>query len=140
MYLYFDEGGYVIGYGSENEPGSVAVQAIPEEVDRYLGAYRYEGGAFIPDEARKAFLEQAWNAQQELDAITRWFNWYDQSVFNISALCGWGFPLTGISASWTGRPRKKPLEPMLCAPCLASRTSRRGRAASPLQKPRNMVE
>ena len=92
MYLYFDEGGYVIGYGSENEPGSVAVQAIPEEVDRYLGAYRYEGGAFIPDEARKAFLEQAWNAQQELDAITRWFNWYDQQCIQYQRSLRLGLP------------------------------------------------
>lgn len=79
MYLYFD-GDYVVGYGSDYEDGSVEVNSVPEEVDRYLGAYKYDRktGKYTPDEDRKSYLEGLWAAEISLNEVENWFRWYDQ--------------------------------------------------------------
>lgn len=78
MYIYLDDAGYIYGYGSEYEEGSVEVEAIPEEVDTYLGAYRYENGSYILDSSRKDALIVHQQLSAELDNLNRWFDWYDQ--------------------------------------------------------------
>ena len=78
MYIYLDQAGYVYGYGSEYEDGSVEVAAIPEEVDAYLGAYRYENGNYYLDSERKNSLIYQRQLSTELTELNRWFDWYDE--------------------------------------------------------------
>ena len=78
MYIYLDDNGYVYGYGSEYEEKSVEVACVPSEVDEFLGCYKYEGGQYILDEERKAYILQLQAYEKELNSLEEWFKWYDQ--------------------------------------------------------------
>lgn len=80
--MYFDENGYVYGYGSDYEEGSYKIDSIPPEVDRYLGAYKYDKDKdeFIPDNAKIAWLNRQWELERQINEIEQWFTWYDQQV------------------------------------------------------------
>lgn len=77
MYIYFDSNGYVYGYGSEYEKLSAEVDFVPEEVDRYLGAYKYIDGTFVADEGKKAKLDDIRTLESELMYLEQWFKNYD---------------------------------------------------------------
>lgn len=80
MYIYLDENGYIYGYGSDYEEGSYKIDEIPSEVDRYLGAYKFntETFEFEADEDKKNWKDQLIQKERELTQLTQWFNWYDQ--------------------------------------------------------------
>ena len=78
MYIYLDEKGYVYGYGSEYEENSFEVFSIPEEVDDFLGCYKYENREYILDENRKNYILSLKEAEREIDEIEEWFSWYDK--------------------------------------------------------------
>lgn len=78
MYIYLDEKGYVYGCGSEYEENSFEVPFIPEEVDAFLGCYKYENGEYILDENRKAYILQIQDYEKELVSLQDWFKWYDE--------------------------------------------------------------
>lgn len=80
MFLYFDNEGYVYGYGSDYEPGSYEILSIPTEVDQYLGAYKYnkDTNEFIPDENKKHYLDTVRMAEKNENQLLNWFSWYDQ--------------------------------------------------------------
>lgn len=80
MYIYLDSDNYIYGYGSDYEEGSYKVDNIPQEVDQYLGAYKFntETFEFEPDENKKNWLDQLRIKERELDQLIQWFNWYDQ--------------------------------------------------------------
>ena len=78
MHIYFDENGYINGYGSDATECSEEVSFIPPEVDAFLGCYKYENGEYILDENRKAWLEQLKANEAELSSLLSWFEWYDQ--------------------------------------------------------------
>lgn len=77
MYIYLDEKGYVYGYGSEYEENSFEVPFVPNEVDAFLGCYKYEDGKYILDENRKAYILELKDAEKELVSLEEWFKWYD---------------------------------------------------------------
>ena len=80
MYIYLDEKGYVYGYGSEYEENSYEVPFVPEEVDTFLGCYKYENGEYILDENRKAYILQTQAYERELVSLQDWFKWYDEQT------------------------------------------------------------
>lgn len=82
MYLYFDSEGYVYGYGSDPEDGSVEVDSVPEEVDQYLGAYFYDEktGKYTADEDKKAWLDDLMKSEREAESLEQWFTQYDAQV------------------------------------------------------------
>lgn len=80
MYIYFDEKGYVYGYGSEYEENSFEVPFVPEEVDAFLGCYKYENGEYILDENRKGYILQMQAYERELQSLDDWFKWYDEQT------------------------------------------------------------
>ena len=78
MYIYLDEKGYVYGYGSEYEENSFEVPFVPEEVDAFLGCYKYENGEYLLDENRKAYILQMQAYEKDLISLQDWFKWYDE--------------------------------------------------------------
>ena len=78
MYIYLDEKGYVYGYGSEYEENSFEVPFVSEEVDAFLGCYKYENGEYILEENRKAYILQTQAYEKELVSLQDWFKWYDE--------------------------------------------------------------
>lgn len=78
MYIYLDEKGYVYGYGSEYEENSFQVPFVPEEVDAFLGCYKYENGEYLLDENRKAYILSLRESEKELASLEEWFSWYDK--------------------------------------------------------------
>ncbi len=78
MYIYLDENDYVYGYGSEYEEKSVMVEAVPNEVDAFLGCYKYDNGEYVLDENRKAYILKTQVYEKELVALQEWFSWYDE--------------------------------------------------------------
>lgn len=80
MYIYLDEKGYVYGYGSEYEENSYEVPFVPEEVDAFLGCYKYENGEYFLDENRKAYILQMQAYEKDLQSLDEWFKWYDEQT------------------------------------------------------------
>ena len=78
MYIYLDEKCYVYGYGSEYEENSFQVPFVPEEVDAFLGCYKYENGEYLLDENRKAYILSLRESEKELASLEEWFTWYDK--------------------------------------------------------------
>ena len=78
MYIYLDGKGYVYGYGSEYEENSFEVEAVPSEVDAFLGCYKYENGEYLLDENRKAYILSLRESEKELASLEEWFAWYDK--------------------------------------------------------------
>lgn len=78
MYIYIDEKGYVYGYGSEEEEGSIKVDSVPEEVDRYLGAYKYIEGEYVPNNRKITYLEETRQLGREMEIIQSWLIEYDK--------------------------------------------------------------